>query len=478
MAKFSFSKNTKIISITILLTVLSLLLTYLLTNEIQIRINNNLINHYSDVEQEITKEVSLILQSDVYSLQDQLVALSQISEIKNGNTDTCNKKLDKVFSQLQYKISNIARIGSDKRYKCSVNRAFVGIDATKFGSYVNQIFNDPMHNPVLSRNVINPSLSSNAVGFHVATYDDQGNFNGTIGAAIYFDQLKEKFLKDIKLTQNGYTFILDDDGTILYSPNKKLIGLNYKNENAQELTGQSNKFYDAIDIAKLGNQSSSRYFVGKQERVATHIPIQMVPGHLWIVSATVPIQDIEDSVSTVIVKNYFKSLFYLLFLCIMLPPILLITYLIFGIFKPIKRIIISMRKVSEGNFDEKIKYESTSPNDEIFQLLSAFTTMETKLKESYSMLEAKVSQRTSQLEDSKNSLEILVKERTKELEDAKQNLEKDVINRTSQLNEELVQVEKINNLTIGRELTMINLKNKIQKLEEKLQKHEKQKKDI
>jgi len=74
------------------------------------------------------------------------------------------------------------------------------------------------------------------------------------------------------------------------------------------------------------------------------------------------------------------------------------------------------------------------------------------------------------LEKAKESLELKIAERTKELEDLTQNLSQQVKNRTEQLEEKIKELERINNLAIGRELKMVELKKEIQELEEKINK--------
>lgn len=80
-------------------------------------------------------------------------------------------------------------------------------------------------------------------------------------------------------------------------------------------------------------------------------------------------------------------------------------------------------------------------------------------------LEQRVQERTSQLEEAKSILEIKVKARTKELEELTQGLDRKVRERTQELQKKVDELEKFHQLTVGRELKMIELKKAIEKLE-------------
>jgi hypothetical protein len=83
-------------------------------------------------------------------------------------------------------------------------------------------------------------------------------------------------------------------------------------------------------------------------------------------------------------------------------------------------------------------------------------------------LEEKVKERTKELEDAKSILEIKVQARTKELKELADNLESQVKKRTQELQERVNELERFHQLTVGRELKMVELKEKIRELEEKL----------
>lgn len=72
------------------------------------------------------------------------------------------------------------------------------------------------------------------------------------------------------------------------------------------------------------------------------------------------------------------------------------------------------------------------------------------------------------LESSKVVLEIKVKARTRELEELAQSLEDKVKQRTKELQGRVNELERFHRLTIGREMKMVELKQKIRKMEAQL----------
>jgi len=87
-------------------------------------------------------------------------------------------------------------------------------------------------------------------------------------------------------------------------------------------------------------------------------------------------------------------------------------------------------------------------------------------------LENKIQKRTKEIEDAKSVLEVRVKARTKELKELADSLEGQVKERTQELQERVNELERFHQLTVGRELKMIELKEKIRELEEKLKSSE------
>lgn len=119
-----------------------------------------------------------------------------------------------------------------------------------------------------------------------------------------------------------------------------------------------------------------------------------------------------------------------------------------GVTRPINQLIEAAVEISQGNLDKQIPAHS---GDEIGVLAATFNDMSSKLKSSYSILEEKVRERTSELERLKAGLEQTVTERAKMMEE-----------KTKLLEGKMAELERMNKLMTDRELKMVELKKKLE----------------
>ena len=159
--------------------------------------------------------------------------------------------------------------------------------------------------------------------------------------------------------------------------------------------------------------------------------------------------------------HYSVAIFAVVFILTILVLIILLRKILLV---PLGRVVEVVKVITSGDLTKQIAIKS---KDEIGQLGVAFNEMTVKLKESYRILESKIAERTKELQDERGSLEKKVEERTKELEKLKNSLEKTVEERTKNLNSKVLELERMNDLMVGRELRMAELKEKIKELEKK-----------
>jgi len=63
----------------------------------------------------------------------------------------------------------------------------------------------------------------NSVAIHAPVFNNK-RFVGSVATIVKIDRISEEFLKDILAGRNGYAWLMDEDGAIVYHPEKKLIG--------------------------------------------------------------------------------------------------------------------------------------------------------------------------------------------------------------------------------------------------------------
>jgi hypothetical protein len=216
--------------------------TFFITEHIKTELRTNLVKQYTEQEQIIAHEVSVVLHAKITSLIDELNLISNIPDVQNGNSIVCNTELKKLVDTLNVKIGNIGRVDKNGVFRCTLNGGLLGSKAEKLGPYINDIFNDPEHKKVMSRAIMPKGVTTYLSAIHVPVYDNKGNFDGTLGGAIYFDKIYEDYLKDILISKNGRVILIDDDGTILSHPVKDFIGKNIKSEYIQKLNNNEHSF--------------------------------------------------------------------------------------------------------------------------------------------------------------------------------------------------------------------------------------------
>ncbi len=113
--------------------------------------------------------------------------------------------------------------------------------------------------------------------------------------------------------------------------------------------------------------------------------------------------------------------------------VVIITFMLLQVSRPIRTLTSAVRAISSGDLDKRIV---TSSHDELGLLASAFNVMADKLQGTYQQLEG-----------------------------TNVNLEDEVAKRTIELQQKLEELERFQKLTVGREVKMMELKKRIDELE-------------
>jgi signal transduction histidine kinase len=269
------------------------------------RLAANLLTEYQRQERQAANEVAQNLENNIASVQDKLNLLATMPEVIGSDATKCNDKLAEGFAVINTKVGNLGRVNADGYFYCSINKTLLGIKAEKLGAYIPQIFNDPKHTPVLSRAILPPGANTYVAALHVPVYDAQKRFQGTVGGAVYFNELQDKYLKNITFAQNGYIVLIDDNGDILYHPKSEVIGKNYTAEDVKQKLGYSVELTDAIQKAMHGESGTLQFSVKEGGRLAAYTKAQVMPGHHWTVFVVVPTIEASAELARVGVDDAF-----------------------------------------------------------------------------------------------------------------------------------------------------------------------------
>lgn len=129
--------------------------------------------------------------------------------------------------------------------------------------------------------------------------------------------------------------------------------------------------------------------------------------------------------------------------------------------KNIKNLTKALQEISKGNLNAKLEIKS---KDEIGEMARNINQLSDILKKK----EDEVKKALLEAEISEKVLKIRVDAKTRELRELGKNLENQVEERTREIQDKVKELEQFRELTLGREMEMIKLKEEIKRLKEKL----------
>lgn len=125
-----------------------------------------------------------------------------------------------------------------------------------------------------------------AIAVHAPVFKDM-RFNGSVATIVKLDKISGQFLKNTKAGNNGYSWLVDEDGVILYHPNSAYIGL--------EIT--------ETDLFDRETRENIRKIIRRQEAAKVHLGdtlFAMAPfeigNRVWTVILSTPYSDISGPI--------------------------------------------------------------------------------------------------------------------------------------------------------------------------------------
>lgn len=299
------------IGIIIILIISPLLLAtiWFLGKGTQKNIKETVTKQFGEQELVIAGKIAQIFETEIANVQEKLTMISQIPEIKTGDSKACSKKLKEVYKEMHVKLGNLGRMNKDGIFYCGVVETIIGVDGTKY-DYLRQIISDPLHKPVLSRAIVFQYADHTRylAALHVPMFDEKGAFIGTLGGAIYFDELHEKYLRNIAFPRGGYAFLLDDNGALLSHPNPDFISRNVNDEYMKSVFAESQELQDLIKEVQAGKTGTKRYIYLGEWKLAAYKPAHIFEDRYWGVAVTTPIAEVEDLIASLISRLKYQVL--------------------------------------------------------------------------------------------------------------------------------------------------------------------------
>lgn len=428
-------KRTLLISINIITFAAILGAALFFTQVLKSQLVENFIGEEQNHQVAFAENIANTLRSEMESQITLFTTLAQLPEVQSSDPEVCNQKLDDLFLEYGKKLTNIGRMNAQGIFDCSHNRTAIGVNGPERAPHLKTIIEDPEHLPVLGRLI--PPAAGTAVtdpntSFHVPIFDKSGKFLGTLGGAINFNDLKDKYLKDVIALEHGYAVIYDNNGDLLYHPRAEFMGKNFWSEEMQNNTARNSDLNEMMKNAGAGKKGTGRYVFEGKGKIAAYAPAVVFPGRVWSVVATVPLEDLQKILLTTIIDRTFFQFNLTMAGIIILVFLLLQFFEVRWLFKPLGIMNAHLEKLAQGDFSAADIPSGSSSKDEFGQLAE-------NLKLALSSLQEKTTK-----------VDITISEKTKALE------------------EKIKELETTNKAMAGRELKMLELKKEIEELKKQI----------
>jgi len=207
-----------------------------------------------------------------------------------------------------------------------------------------------------------------------------GEFEGVVATDLSM-QLLNVFLKELKLSPNGFAFIVESDGNLVATSRGPHLSKDVGEDNTRLNAMASGDpwiatTYEVVKAltehgdAPTGTRTSS--FTGPDGAVvqAGYARLRDAAGLDWIVAVAVPRSDFMQSVT----ENVRQTAVMALVACVLIALIGFMTLNVIA--RGLRQLAVAAKEIGEGVFDAKIPLDR---NDEIGELAKSFATMQRHL---------------------------------------------------------------------------------------------------
>ena len=198
---------------------------------------------------------------------------------------------------------------------------------------------------------ITENLYARVISYNVPVYYD-GQFIGVIGIEIDYSTMAE-VVNHITLYDNGYAFLNDDAGNIIYHPRMDVTTMETQPQ---------------VPSGLLSNDKFIRYFYVGVEKRAVCLPLSN--GMRLVV--TVPVQEIDAAW-----RKWVREI-TIVFVAMLVVFVVLIMTFAGRITRPLQKLTKAAEQISRGNYDTELDYDRP---DEVGVLTASFEKLIAELKD-------------------------------------------------------------------------------------------------
>ncbi len=209
---------------------------------------------------------------------------------------------------------------------------------------------------------ITDNLDVRVISYNIPVYQ-RGKFAGVVGIEIDYSTMAEQ-VESIRLFNNGYAFLTDADGDLVFHPYIDVATL-------------TDKTRPKMPEGLLSESTFERYKYDGVEKEAAWLPLSN--GMRLTVSA--PVKEIDGEWSRLIREILFVSVLVLV-VCIFITRLFTES-----ITRPLRKLTAAAEQADKGNYDFELDYRG---DDEVGRLTSSFRQLTGHVKEHITDLNRKV----------------------------------------------------------------------------------------
>ncbi|MFC2162746.1 ATP-binding protein [Candidatus Altiarchaeota archaeon] len=299
---------------------------YVIVKDLDDSLRKNLLHEYTFRQHANALQVASNIGNEISNIEGELRVISAHPAIKGMDKKACNRQIKASFSALGSKvIGDLIRTDTEGISYCGALEDAVGFDSSQF-PHIRKIRNDIEHKKVLSRGMAldYPSYQGLMTVLHVPIFINE-SFQGTIGAAIYFDKLGDVFLKEMVEDDYGYIMLVDDNRQIIYHPVDEYMGVNLTDDSHLPELVCGKEFRNIFSRAKATGRQSAQCVVGAESVLVTIVPKEVFPGRSWFIAILTPIRTLEANIFTNRIMGLSGRIFLVL-IVIFTPATLLLVH--------------------------------------------------------------------------------------------------------------------------------------------------------
>lgn len=306
---------------------------------------------------EQTSDTSALIEKTIGSVKSSLEIASLNNDLGKAVQNLSTENVDEAFEY----IKSVQESNKDFMEVLIITDAYgkVVIDSQTKEPDIDLSDRDYMKKALSGSEAVSEVLTSRFTGnpaiFIAYPLKDGDKIIGTLVGSINFNSISSYAAK-VKVGKNGYAYMIDKNGLIVYHPDSSKI----LKENASDKA--NDEFKLIINEMKAGKASESFYTYNNVYKYVVFQPVDN-----WVIAVTA---DYDEYMSAAI--NIRTDTIIIVIISIIIAMICAYLYSTKGIINPIKKLERLMKRAGEGDLTVKINIKS---KDEIEELGNAFNSM-------------------------------------------------------------------------------------------------------